>query len=268
MLKPQQTGLTGRCPSQPGAAHIRPNRKKSIFRSAAILSMALAAAKVTAEITTDSYTCRLDGETRAITLTFLNDADTLPCEIRAVKNSKTVETLWRAENDLAFCRRQFSQFRVKQENIGWSCETTSPPAPATIYTTEPHNDMSDSEAPVTGAAIAAYPEQSAGPAQVVIVENKVDQSLFQRSPPAPGGKSGNLSADDIRDMDDWLIYLSAQTMTSIRELIGDTETFKVYQQRETRNAANIYQRLQSRIEFLNKLLANSPEKLGVSQTEF
>ena len=73
-------------------------------------------------------------------------------------------------------------------------------------------------------------------------------------PSPPSLSDSSLNSDDIRQFDDWLIYLSAQSMASIRTILRDQESFNEYQLAENSNSNNIYSRLQSRIEFLQSLL--------------
>jgi len=207
-----------------------------------------------AEITTDSYTCTLASESRTITLTYLNNIYAVPCEIREEKNSNGIRTLWRAENDVAFCGRQFDTYRNRLESNGWPCTDDSSDAASTPAVFAPKFSKESTEAPIAAALPAEYEVLSdENETQVVFVEDSSTLTLQNLPTLPPSGKYGNLTPDDIRDMDDWLIYLSAQTMASIRALTLDVSTFEDYLQREARDSRNIYERLQNRIEFLNQL---------------
>lgn len=91
--------------------------------------------------------------------------------------------------------------------------------------------------------------------EVTVFEDRstpIAKSSGKPSPPEVSAQEFN--GDDIRQIDDWLMYLSAQSMASIRSIIGDRESFNDYQLAEAQNSDNIYSRLQHRIEFLQSLL--------------
>ena len=91
--------------------------------------------------------------------------------------------------------------------------------------------------------------------EVTVFEDRstpIAKSSGKLSPPEVSAQEFN--GDDIRQIDDWLMYLSAQSMASIRSIIGDRESFNDYQLAEAQNSDNIYSRLQHRIEFLQSLL--------------
>ena len=56
----------------------------------------------------------------------------------------------------------------------------------------------------------------------------------------PEVSAQEFNGDDISQIDDWLMYLSAQSMASIRSIIGDRESFNDYQLAEAQNSDNIY----------------------------
>jgi hypothetical protein len=229
-----------------------------------------------AETTSDSYRCELGLQSREISLVYLDQPGQVPCEIRELKNNDSLKTLWRADNDSSFCLRQFTSYRSKLVSNGWPCsvgKSTEPPL--TQNTAEPEPAIPavslSIESSVTSAAstVAAIPGTRTAEAQVQLYENQPGFQIEYPSPVPPGGKDSRLTADDIREMDDWLIYLSAQTMASIRSLAPNPDTFEEYQQQELLNSSNIYERLQARIEFLNRLLAEQKsQQTEVSVTEF
>jgi len=94
-------------------------------------------------------------------------------------------------------------------------------------------------------------------AEVTFVESSSESTTSKKALPpvvTPGVTAGQLSIEDARQIDDWLIYLSAQSMASIKHLMSDSESFNDYQLGEHLNSDNIYTRLQNRIEFLQTLL--------------
>ena len=220
-----------------------------------------------AEIISDSYRCELGPQSREITLVYLEQPGQVPCEIRELKNNDLLNTLWRAENDSSFCRRQFTRYRSKLVRNGWPCAFGEPSEPS-LTPSEPDLEPSipavslfiESSVTTPALTVAAIPGARTVDKQVQLYENQPGFQIAYPSPIPPGGKNSRLTAEDIREMDDWLIYLSAQTMASIRSLAPNPETFEEYQQQELLNSSNIYERLQARIEFLKRLLAERKTK--------
>ncbi len=236
-----------------------------------------------AEVTTQQYTCGVGEDSRTVSLTYLDQPGSVPCEIREQKGFGQQQVLWRAQNDSSFCERQFEGYHSKLLDLGWPCEP--------IRTAQNNNTLSTNTVePLAGAALAAPTDTLAGTAAlqtgdvtsltrveedspedapVVIFEETLSLPSQPQAPAPPGNDSGDLSVDDILEMDDWLIYLSAQTMASIKQLSPDAGTFENYQRAEQRTAANIYERLQSRIEYLNRLVrSRSPDPARLSESGF
>ena len=92
------------------------------------------------------------------------------------------------------------------------------------------------------------------PSEVIFRENRYDADASQPNRPSPPSvPSGQLSSDELRQFDDWLIYLSALSVASIGH-ISDSESFDNFQLNESLGSDDIYSRLQNRIEYLQSLL--------------
>lgn len=282
-----------------------------------------------AEIVTDRFVCELGAERRSIELTFLNEVNSLPCEIRETREDGQTRILWRASFDVSFCQRQIDSHRRKLDALGWPCESTPvnennsarsttgnnpdrsnpdslssralrslrarragddagrvPAANRTQNTTDPvvavvSLQVADSDLPAgntaspsaaTPAALSTVSTTVAPPLpsrvpptmpavaaardrEVQFMENRNAAELRPSDRPAPPDfLTDPLSPESLQQFDDWLIYLSAQSMASIRQVIGDQETFNDYLVAENLKSDNIYTRLQNRIEFLQSLL--------------
>lgn len=109
---------------------------------------------------------------------------------------------------------------------------------------------------IEDAEIAGHSVQIAQPdGEVILFQDRPSSKTKASDKPAlPNVSSGELNEDDVREIDDWLMYLSAQSMASIRSIMDDPESFNDYQLTEAQNSDNIYSRLQHRIEFLQSLL--------------
>ncbi len=229
-------------------------------------SLMLVSPLTVAEITSDSYSCVLGEQSREITLVYLQNPNQVPCEIRETKNNADTRALWRANNDSAFCRRQFESYRKTLEGNGWPCESGSS---ANSNDAVAVASLTSSTSPLVSIATVSSTVTVAEPNTQETLQSNSAFSEARLTPTPPAGTNGNLTPEDIREMDDWLIYLSAQTMASIRRLVPDPDDFEVYLQQEQLDSSNIYERLQNRIEFLNRLLANqvsAPVKF--SEAEF
>jgi hypothetical protein len=289
-----------------------------------------------AEIVTDRFVCELGTERRSIELTFLNDVNTLPCEIRETREDGQTRTLWRASYDVSFCQRQIDNHRQKLDALGWPCESApvdgrtgsrnaaynnsdrnnseslssralrswgargaaggvnrgaergartdqnedSATDTATDTTTDTSSDTSNAVVTVVSLQVANSDEPTGESTRRTAVSTPLDGASPQVSTPAaalarevqfmenpdaaelspsdrpapPDFLTDPLSPESLQQFDDWLIYLSAQSMASIRQVIGDQETFNEYLVAENLKSDNIYTRLQNRIEFLQSLL--------------
>ncbi len=219
-----------------------------------------------ADTIADSYTCTLAEERREVSLAFLNQIDSVPCEIRQSKNKAPATTLWRAEHDSTFCPGQFQQYRSKMQNLGWTCTSITGNNKTTTESIKPTTAASSES---IDTEVPASQELLTDP-QVTLMENTGNLPSSALLAEAPRGKYGKLTAESIREMDDWLIYLSAQTMASIQQIVSDDVSFRKYQVTEQLNSENIYERLQNRVEFLHQLLSPStPARLtGINDIDF
>ncbi len=131
--------------------------------------------------------------------------------------------------------------------------------PARKSDTPDRSDESTANPPVADTTkplqAAAYRPTANISGEVIFYEDSTDPALATSEKPSPPDISkAALNDDDRRQMDDWLIYLSAQSMASIRRIMQDSESFSDYQLAENLDSDNIYSRLQNRIEFLHSLL--------------
>lgn len=333
----------------------------------AALSLTAVHSTVTAEIVTDRFVCSISGESRTIELTYLNEIDSVPCEIRETRADGRTRALWRANFDVAFCQTQMNVHRARLTALGWPCKTgtadqltrrssneslstralqswqtnarskesnstanaenlnqpnkidstitatlstgaatgsanssslptatvtllatTAPEqqAPAiqhaatgqspplagevtffegrrTVDNTRPAiNTAANSAINSTASSAASSTANTTAASAAVSVANTSEATASAKAispatrplPPNVAAATGQLGDDDIREIDDWLIYLSAQSMASIQHLLRDSESFNNFQLDESLNSDNIYIRLQNRIEFLQSLL--------------
>lgn len=224
-------------PGRESTSHFSTTDTKPLRQVAVLLCTLLISTAARAEAQPRNYTCTTGEQTRSVELLYLAPPDTLPCEIRRSDNEGENRVIWRAQYDSGFCARQFVSYRNKLQGLGWQCESGGLSEPALGAVTP---------------RLAVSEDTQATPALSI-------------SPEPPGKKTGNLTAEDIREMDDWLIYLSAQTMASIQQLSPDIDTFKDYQRQEQLDSDTIYERLQKRIEFLNRMVNPA---LSISTSDF
>lgn len=255
----------------------------------AALTLATATLPVQATSVTDRFVCSFGPVSRLIELTYLNEVNSLPCEIRETREDGQTRTLWRATFDVSFCERQMDVHRERLNALGWPCKsidaegntvasarteftttdalTPTVDAPgglglgiglgtttgATTELREPQQNVRLS--PATQNVSDSGPDNDRSTNQVIFFEDSftaADETSDKPAPPSFG--PGLPSEEQLRQIDDWLIYLSAQSMASIRLILGDAESFSDYQITEDLNSSDIYMRLQNRIEFLQTLL--------------
>ena len=249
----------------------------------------LTASSVLAETVADRFVCNLGNEGRLVELTYLDQADSVPCEIRESKYSDQqrpqTRTLWRANFDLSFCQNQFENYRVKLQKLGWPCEVATADAvysareakpssvafpssvalPPSVAFTESiidsgvetqeykRNTNSANTKPVNATPANEKPANATPKRQVFIHESTIETFSFPHNPPVP--PEFNEAGVSQRDLDQWIMYLSSQSMLAIRNLSPESESFSNYKLNEDLHTEDIYTRLQNRIEYLRSLLS-------------
>lgn len=218
----------------------------------AITFLLISVTPVNAEIVGDRFICVLGSDGRIIELTYLNQINAVPCEIRESKYGGQTRTLWRANFDVTFCQRQINEYRAKLETLGWPCQVVVNEELAALTT----HDSNLSNAVFTPSG--NYPESnlSGNRADVTFYENGLANFPAGIKPVPPTSIVSQLAQDEVRIFDDWVIYLSAQTMLSIQHLMDESNGFSDYLSEEDFNSGDIYIRFQNRVEFLHSLLSN------------
>lgn len=215
----------------------------------------------TAESVTNRFVCVLGDYKRVVELAYLAEPNSVPCEIREAKYNGQQQILWRANFDVSFCQRQLEDYRAKLQLLGWPCETTD------IENSQVHSKKQpviSEVAFIPSANTLALTDQRAQKTarqeisgQVYLHENELSESPTAKyRPDLPNSTISQLSIEELRQLDDWLIYLSAQSMLSIERLMPESGKFRNYQLQEGLHSGDIYLRLQNRIEFLHSLLVD------------
>lgn len=268
--------------------------RRLTWRPSALLVTTLTAAMATlpahAETVTDRFVCSVGPVSRLIEHTFINEVNSLPCEIRETREDGIARTLWRASFDVSFCARQMDVHRERLRALGWTCQSIDADGNAitgtraAFTTTDALTPTVDAPSGVglgigLGTATPTELRERQGSA-VLAPDNELEDTRFRNAdnndrsvnqviffedsygaddntsdaPAAPQFGPGQPTEEQLRQIDDWLIYLSAQSMASIRLIMPDAKSFSDYQITEDLNSADIYTRLQNRIEFLQRLL--------------
>jgi len=177
----------------------------------------------TAESVTNRFVCVLGDYKRVVELAYLAEPNSVPCEIREAKFNGQQQILWRANFDVI-------------------SEVAFIPSANTLA-------LTDQRAQKTAR------QEISG--QVYLHENELSESPTAKyRPDLPNSTISQLSIEELRQLDDWLIYLSAQSMLSIERLMPESGKFRNYQLQEGLHSGDIYLRLQNRIEFLHSLLVD------------
>ena len=74
----------------------------------------------------ENYVCDNHGEKRLIKITYHNEQQPVPCEVRYDKGQGE-QILWSAQSEAGFCETKADEFIQKQESWGWSCEKFQDP---------------------------------------------------------------------------------------------------------------------------------------------
>ncbi|MDW3094594.1 MAG: hypothetical protein R8G33_02855 [Gammaproteobacteria bacterium] len=74
----------------------------------------------------EDFVCDNNGEKRIIKISYQNDQQPVPCEVKYDKGQGE-ETLWSAQSEVGFCEAKADEFIQKQESWGWSCEKFQAP---------------------------------------------------------------------------------------------------------------------------------------------
>ena len=219
----------------------------------------LPATTVLAETVGNRFVCELGNEGRVVELTYLDQAGSVPCEIRESKYSDQKRTqnntLWRADFDLSFCQNQFESYRVKLQTLGWPCEASDLGG----NTVHSFHEVTAPEVTLTTTVIDSgiekqeYTRNANSERQVFIRESEIeDFSLLQSRQVPPEFNEAGVSQ---RDLDQWIMYLSSQSMLAIQHLAPESESFSNYKLNENLHTEDIYTRLQNRIEYLRSMLS-------------
>ena len=71
-----------------------------------------------------NYICTHKGQLRQISVVYLTEGATVPCEVRYQKDGQQ-QTLWQASKTVGFCEKKAEQFMQKQQAWGWNCQPSS-----------------------------------------------------------------------------------------------------------------------------------------------
>ncbi len=75
----------------------------------------------------NSWTCHYGELTRNVVIFYPNEPNKLPCKVYYTKPKENVmpRTLWKAENDDTYCKRNAVEFIETLESKGWHCSLDS-----------------------------------------------------------------------------------------------------------------------------------------------
>jgi len=210
-----------------------------------------------AEIVANSFICVSGNDGRIVELSYLNRLDTLPCKITESKYDGEERTLWRATFDVSFCKRQFAAYHTKLQTLGVPC---GPISAGESVPKKPKDQDQPALAPTPDLleVVAMQQPSDYKPKQpnneVFLIESELNGlSIPKQVPTPPNFINSRLTRNEIRQLDDWLIYLSSQSMLSIRNLSPESDVFTNFQISADLDSDDIYTRLQNRIEFLHTL---------------
>lgn len=69
----------------------------------------------------DAYVCQMDTQERHISITYINEGMTVPCQVNYVKEDGSPQVLWDAQNAEGYCEQKAAEFVEKQRGWGWDC---------------------------------------------------------------------------------------------------------------------------------------------------
>ena len=82
--------------------------------------VALVTTLLCASANAQNYSCKLNNQTRTISVVYVSPPAKIPCKVNYQKDERTV-TLWRADNNQGYCEAKAAAFVKKQKDWGWDC---------------------------------------------------------------------------------------------------------------------------------------------------
>ncbi len=223
-----------------------------VIKSVAVVSLSLCLPLLAnAQYVAQRLLCENDKTSRLIELHYEDSNATLPCVIKQQIPNEPTTVLWRARYQQNFCTEQVGRYREKLVAVGMQCQwlpvkdstpDAQPPADA-IRATQAATANN-----LTTSAIKGL--------QSTVAEN----NHLTLQPYSAQSSLDDTPGDAATTADEWVIFLSAKTLASIKDLLANAPAgLDDYLQYEQQQAQSIYGKLQMRIDYLTKL-AGSPQQ--------